>query len=455
MRTAAFLLLLATTAQAQQPQAAPDPRLLAAQQAFEALSESERRAIQQDLTFATRFSGAAAGNFGSLTFAAIQSFEKDKNLVVDGILTPQERQALAVLAAAERRVLKFSVQDDRRTGARLGIPEALLSRRTDAPTGGSRWQNGDGKVTLETQVYPSEEPLPALFEKAIAPAASGRKVTYKLLRPDFFVVSGETASGKFYRRVSLAADGKMRGFSLGYDKALEAQMARLVIAIANSYEAFPPTATAGAVAPRAASVAAPQTSVQPTPPADRLATGLLLDSSTVLTSDLAIKDCRILAVGPRRNAGHVLATDAGIGLALIRTEGLTASGVTVGTLDPTQAHVVLAQGWSGAAPVTQFGEAIVSADGKRMAAPLQPGGTGAALFNRQGILVGVVRDDPAARKQVAGIVPIARYALVSAADITRFLEKNALSPAKPAAISVTGSVAADRRASITPVHCTP
>ncbi len=443
----------------QQTQPTPDPRLLAAQQIFEALPESERRAIQQDLTFATKFSGAASGNFGSLTFAAIQTFEKEKSLVVDGILTAQERQTLAALAAAERRILKFTVLDDRRSGARIGIPESVFTRRADAATGGSRWQNADGKVTLDTQIFPPEKPLQVLFERAIAPSTSGRRVTYKLLRPDFFVISGETAGGKFYRRVSLAADGKMRGFSLGYDKALDAQMSRLVIAIANSYEAFPQATLAGSVAPRATPVALPQTmaitSLSTTPPAERLATGLVLDSSTILTSALAVKDCRAITVGQRKTAGRVLTSDAALGLALIKTEGLTSTGLAFGTFEPSQSYVVLAQAWSGTMPAVQYGEATPTPDGKRVTAPLQPGGTGAALFDQQGALAGMVRDDPAARKQVAGVVPMARYDVASAQDIALFLQKHAVSPIKPAAIAPLRFAAADRRSSVTSVLCTP
>ncbi|MGL4636392.1 MAG: peptidoglycan-binding protein [Beijerinckiaceae bacterium] len=455
MRCSTFALALlcsVTVAEAQQPVPTSDPRLMAAQRSFEALPEPERKAIQQDLTFATTFSGAASGNFGSLTFAAIQAFEKNRNLAVDGILTPQERQALAAQATTERRALKFAVIDDKRSGARIGVPEALFSRRSDSPTGGTRWQNADGKVTLDTQVFPPEEPLPALFERAIAPS-SGRKITYKLLRPDFFVVSGETASGgKFYRRVSLASDGKMRGFSVGYDKALEAQMTRLVIAIANTYEAFP---QGPAVASTAPSPAIPQPVIIPVAiPSDRLGTGLLLDTTTVLTSAVAVNNCRSISVGTGKSPARVLANDAVSGLALVRTEGLSAQGLVMGPLNPAQATVAIAQSWSGTTPTTVYAEATPSADGKRVAVPLQPGGAGAALYDQKGALVGIVRDDPSARRQIAGIVPVARYAFVPAKEITAFLEKNNVSPAKPTTAQST-STAADRRGSVVSLHCLP
>ena len=59
-----------------------------------------------------------------------------------------------------------------------------------------------------------------------------------MLRPDFFVVAGETAGGKFYTRYG-SGPGGLRGFSIGYDKAVAPQFDRLVVAIANSFTPFP------------------------------------------------------------------------------------------------------------------------------------------------------------------------------------------------------------------------
>src|SRR3712207_7789826 len=42
---------------------------------------------------------------------------------------------------------------------------------------------------------------------------SGRNVTYKVLRPDFFVIAGETPTGKFYTRYS-GGEAGIRGFSI-------------------------------------------------------------------------------------------------------------------------------------------------------------------------------------------------------------------------------------------------
>ncbi|MFD0936219.1 serine protease, partial [Methylobacterium trifolii] len=176
----------------------------------------------------------------------------------------------ALLAAGEtaRKAARFTVKPDPASGVVMGVPEGLLTRRSALP-GGTRWQSADGRVTLESRSFPQgETDLDALFERATAPL-NDRKVTYKLKRPDFVVVTAETGTGRSYVRYASGAEG-IRGFALGYDRALAAQVDRLVIAIANSFVPFPGAAPA-AEAPRVEAKAdAPKESAtkgMPKPPA--------------------------------------------------------------------------------------------------------------------------------------------------------------------------------------------
>jgi peptidoglycan hydrolase-like protein with peptidoglycan-binding domain len=238
---------LSAGALAQAPAPAANPQLAAAQAGFESLPEPERRAIQADLIWSGHFNGAVSGSYGPLTFRAINAFKAGKG-AADGILTPAERRSLAQVAQAAREAAGFRVIADERTGLRIGIPMAVLPKRDVSPSG-SRWQSADGKITLDTSATPPGETLEAVYEKATAPTPNnpGRKITYKLLRPDFFVVTGETPTGKFYRRLAAGPTG-LRGFSIGYDKALAATVDKLVIAIASSFEPFPSGPLPGASA---------------------------------------------------------------------------------------------------------------------------------------------------------------------------------------------------------------
>ena len=455
------------SAPAARPAPAPDPRMVAAQQAFEALPEAERRAIQQDLGFATAFNGAALGTFGGLTFNAIQNFEREQKLAVDGILTPEERKQLASIAGNARRALRFLVLDDQRSGAKIGVPQNVFVKRETNTTGGSRWQTADGKATLDTVVAAPGETLQLLFDRATA-AAPNRKVTYKLLRPDFFVVTAETATGKSYRRMSLGPDGAIRGFAVGYDKAIAGALDKLVIAVANSYDAFPAPAaatagrplpgTAAAAAATAAGVAAAAGAgappAQPAAPRERLATGLLLEGGHILTATNAMRECRSITAGPRKQPARVVASDAASGLTLLRADGLPRpqAMAAASAPKPEDAMTVIGISWSAGQPVAVFAEAVASPGG-RVGAPLQPGGAGAVLFDKGGSLVGVVTDDPGARRQIAGVAPAARYRFAEPEKVLAFLQQNNVGFGRGEASTPTGGVAAARRDSVAPLVC--
>lgn len=145
----------------------------------------------------------------------------------------------------------------------MGVPERLLGRRTALPSG-TRWQSQDGRVTLESRAFPpGTESLDALFEKATAPLP-GRKVTYKLRRPDTVVVTAETGPGLSYIRYASGPEG-VRGFLLGYDRALAPEVDRLVIAVANAFVPFPDPAAAPAAQLSAGPAPATRAAANPAP----------------------------------------------------------------------------------------------------------------------------------------------------------------------------------------------
>ncbi|MFL5035878.1 MAG: peptidoglycan-binding protein, partial [Microvirga sp.] len=241
-------------ASAQAPRPAPaaaqtDAAYEAARLAFEALPEAERKAIQEALVWTGDHNGVTSGGFGRRTFEAIVAYQKRGGLKPDGTLDAKERAALEAAAKKLKDGAKFAVVTDAKTGIAIGIPQAVLPKRDVNPNGGSRWQSPDGKITLDTRAFKDgETDLPALYERTLAIQSPGRQVAYKVLRPDFFVVSGETATGKFYTRYA-SGPGGIRGFSLGYDKAAAKAFDRAVIAIANSFTPCPEAASAAATGP--------------------------------------------------------------------------------------------------------------------------------------------------------------------------------------------------------------
>lgn len=380
------------------PAAKPaDPAMDATRAAFEALPEPERKALQDALVWTGDFNGVVSGGFGRRTFEALQAFAARARLADP--LTGEGRTALRAAGEAARRAARFRVQADPVSGAVVGVPEALLAKRTALPSG-TRWQSADGKVTLETRAYPPEaETLEGLFERANAPL-NGRKVTYRLQKPDFVVVTAETATGLSYTRYASGPQG-IRGFLIGYDRALAGEVGRLVIAMANAFEPFP-----AAVVPVAATPA-------PSPPP-------AVAPARIVATGLAVAPGRVLAVVPEGCAG-TLARDPS-GLALVEVAGAKPAALALAERLADGPVVALAAGAEGVSAVPG------TVTEGRVTAPLQPGSAGAPLFGPEGRLAGLVAAYPAAPRLVAGVAPPMSLPVVPAAAVAAFLAGKGIAP---------------------------
>uniref|UniRef100_UPI001404909E serine protease n=1 Tax=Methylobacterium segetis TaxID=2488750 RepID=UPI001404909E len=339
---AALLVLGPAAAQAPPPPArpkpaapapaAPDPAFEAARAAFEALPETERKGLQDALVWTGDYNSVVTGTFGRRTFEALASFRTRAGAGAEDPLAPRLRTAILAGGEAARRSARFTVRPDPASGAVMGVPERLLAKRTAIP-GGSRWQSADGRVTLESRSFGTgEASLDALFERATNPGAD-RKVTYKLKRPDFIVVTGETGAGRSYIRYA-AGEAGIRGFTIGYDKALAGEVDRLVIAIANAFVPFPEAASPTAQAVAAAPAAPPPSQAREAPPAapaapvattslattSLAATGLAVAPGRVLTASAPLEGC----VAPRIGGApaRILRSDPARGLALLEAGAL-------------------------------------------------------------------------------------------------------------------------------------
>lgn len=449
------VLLLCQGPALAQPRPA-DPRLAEATRAFEAQTEAERRAIQTDLIWTGHLNSAATGNFGPLTFRAVNGFKAGRGQP-DGQLSPAERQELARLARTAREAAGFAVVTDERTGVRIGIPQRLLLKREALPNGGSRWQSADGKITLDVSGGPASEPLAALFERQIAVNPNiPRRVTYKLLQPNFFVVAGETPGGKFFRRQA-SGPGGLRGFSVGYDKAVSATFDKVVTAIADSFEPFP-TGPAPAAPSAGAAVAAAATAIAPPVAAmtERLGVGLLVGRELVLAAQVSVDGCKALKVGGR--PAKLRLQDQASRLALLDVPGLSAQpGLSLREAAPAaaEAAVVLGFDGSGAArtAVAFAGEFRAGA----VFAPLQPGGAGSAVFDRQGRLAGVITASPSEKSLVAGVAPQGNHAMAGAEAVQAILAKAEVNLPAAGGENVdrsTGAIVEAAGRAVLPVSCT-
>ena len=398
-----------------------DPAFAAAEKAFLAQEIEARRAIQRDLIWVAKFEGAISGDFGPLTFAAIKRFQTEAKQLADGILAAPLRARLAAEADKQRQSMKFAVQTDKISGMRIGLPGTIFVKSSANTSGGGRWQDKDDKVTLDLLVYKPEDSLATLFEKGTDPKVTTRKIIYKLIRPDFFVISGETPTGKFYRRVQLEG-GALKGFSIGYDKAVASAVDPMVIAIASTFDPSGKSGTDKSGTDKGggdkAAPKPPGTPIAEAPrPAQRRATGLVLAPDVILTAEAALKGCTEIAAltepsAPRVAAKLVKSLD-GTGLAIYSARAGKALPVRIAGENAASWVMVQRDGEGDLAA-----SAAVIVNGKATTS-LQEGGAGAVLFDRSGALAGVINAPPVTKFRVAGVVPALGYGFTPAADVLK------------------------------------
>ncbi len=404
------------------PQPAPagpalDPAQAASKAAYDRLDEAERKAIQNDLIWTGDFNGVAGGEFGKRTYDAMLAFERRTQGIADGILTPPERNALKRDSDAARATLRFASITDQTTGIRIGLPQALLTQRV-AVDNGAVYRRADGAVSLQLSKLPPAQAFADLFEQ-MKQDGPGRKVTYRLQRPDWFVVSGEEGARKFYTRLANGPDG-VRGYTFRYPIDQSATLDRIMIAIANTFEPFPGTDVAANPArmpapPAAGTMVLAPALIQPALRASEpryAVSGASLGNGIVLTSKAAFNAC----ANPTVNGQPVtLAADPAPGdIIRVTAPGLNQPAIQIGpansaasvfTLsleEASQRSVMVAPGrWEN-----------MGSNAARVMSALQIGPGGAPVVDGQGRLVGIVREGPRSTRMVGGVVAATTYAVI-------------------------------------------
>ena len=168
---------------------------------------------------------AAAKTAAKKPAVAAKPATDDPDSAVDTIGPPSQ----GALAAAGWRII-----DDLKTGARLGLPSALVPKTAPARMG-SRWTSGQGQIDIETFRL-REGALPALFDAE--KKTRRRTVEHSTVTPDSFVMSGLQGLKRFIVRVQ-SSGSELRGITILFDRATEGVMAPIAAAMANSYQGFP------------------------------------------------------------------------------------------------------------------------------------------------------------------------------------------------------------------------
>jgi peptidoglycan hydrolase-like protein with peptidoglycan-binding domain len=471
----AAALCVGEAAVAAQKETPPAPAAGAADQvyetqkaAFDALPEIDRRAIQDALVWTGDYNGVVDGNFGKRTRDSILSYQANIKAPTTGVLDTLGLASLLAIAEKAKAAAKFQiVADDAKSGVRIGAPLKLLDKQAVSPNG-VRLSNADGTTTLDLASVSGE--LAALYARLTADAP-GRKLTLKLSKPDYFVLSGEDGGRKFYARYVKAPanwpdPSLVRSFTLTYP-AQSASFDRFVVAIANSFEPFPTLPLPDpkrvktvSVRPDGSIATAPEagtTKPQPAKPA-LAASGVIVAAGEALTA-IDSNQCPRPSVDGK--AAKYLREDKQSGLSLIGASfGESGAPLALGGLSDDLVALSYAADDAGAKPSLQVAGVAPLADAKDMPKPLliaslPQNAAGSPIFDRNGALVAIVARSAGEAKTVAGVAPVAPHAVIAAGDIEKFLAGADIAVAKgaDAGAGVAGKIAADKRNLVVPIVC--
>jgi hypothetical protein len=343
---------------------------------------------------------AAAKTAAKKPAVAAKPASDDPDSAVDTIGPPSQ----GALEAAGWRII-----DDLVTGARLGLPSALVPKSVPARMG-SRWTSRQGQIDIETFRL-HEGALAALFdaEKKVR----RRIVEHSTVTPDSFVMSGMQGLKRFIVRVQ-SSGSELRGITILFDQATEGVMAPIAATMANTYQGFPD--------PSAAPPPGLRRSVE-------YGTAIVVSGQGHLITSAQIPDgCQAIAI-PGFGHAERIAADKANDIALLRVYGaqdllpvaLTGDSgagddlTLIGIADP------LAQAGGGA---------VTRAPAHRGAQGLDPapklGFSGAAAVDAQGRFAGMVDLQSTA---VAGAGAVNLAALIPPETLRAFLQAQNIAPA--------------------------
>lgn len=164
---------------------------------------AERTAIQSDLAWLGLYNGLIDGEVSDRMVTAIKTFQKDRGGKQTGVLNPQERTTLASEARTKQTQSGWKISVDPVNGIRLGLPAKLVPQQSSGASG-AKWASAQGQIQIETwRDRGAGLTLAAAVEREAK--QPNRKVQYRVVKPDFFVLSGLQGLKKFYIRGQIRA----------------------------------------------------------------------------------------------------------------------------------------------------------------------------------------------------------------------------------------------------------
>ncbi|MBF0527809.1 MAG: hypothetical protein HQK55_00785 [Deltaproteobacteria bacterium] len=134
--------------------------------------------------------------------------------------------------------INYAIYNNPRFVYSIAYPEEILIPQGEADNGdGQKFLSKDGKVVMLVygQFNVFNQTLKDAFSKALKEETPGGKVTYKVLKGNWFVVSGKVSNRVFYQKTMLA-DDTFKTFRIEYPEDQKGVFDKITEEIVKSFK---------------------------------------------------------------------------------------------------------------------------------------------------------------------------------------------------------------------------
>ena len=206
-------------------------------QSFPAAAQTlDPKIVQEALVWMGFYAGPLDGEIGPSSLNAIHSFQKSINHPSADSLSDEEAGVLMRRAVERKTASGFKLLVDPSLGAIAGFPTAYITSRRNAEFG-TDYISADQSSFIELRHYNSGSNIEYVYE-SLRKVLAATSIGYSVLRADWFVISGDTTTKKYYFRFYKVSTG-YQGAVMIYDKS---QQQKLSPALAMLSLTFQPAA---------------------------------------------------------------------------------------------------------------------------------------------------------------------------------------------------------------------
>lgn len=181
---------------------------------WDALDVEARYEFQANLILTGHYDALVDGEFGPATFKALVEYQRSTGYkTLNGILSGTAQSELRAEGEEQFSVMGMALISDPATGVSAYIPRALLTKPTHESDGGVTYTSSDGELAFYLEGWPDQGTSLQQAEAAILSALPQAVITYKTVKADRVVVSGNNQGASFYTMLR-ADSGKIVGFTV-------------------------------------------------------------------------------------------------------------------------------------------------------------------------------------------------------------------------------------------------